>query len=35
MSEISLGVKYKAKSRYRVKYGHRQPYTELKIDSIK
>jgi len=26
--------KYKAKSRYRVKQGHRQPYTEVKITKI-
>ena len=27
-------VKYKAKSRYYKKNGHRQPFTEVKIDSI-
>lgn len=27
-------VKYKAKSRYYKKNGHRQPYTEVRIDSI-
>lgn len=27
-------VKYKAKSRYFKKNGHRQPYTQVKIDSI-
>ena len=27
--------KYKAKKRYQVKRGHRQPYTEIKITSIK
>jgi large subunit ribosomal protein L21 len=27
-------VKYKAKSRYYKKRGHRQPFTEVKIDSI-
>ena len=27
--------KYKRKTRYHRKLGHRQPYTELKIDSIK
>ncbi len=28
-------IKYKPKSRYFKKYGHRQPYFEIKIDSIK
>ena len=28
-------IKYKQKSRYFKKYGHRQPYFEIKIDSIK
>lgn len=28
-------VKYKPKVRYRRKAGHRQPYTELKIEDIK
>ncbi len=28
-------VKYKQKSRYYKKYGHRQPYFEVKIESIK
>lgn len=28
-------IKYKQKSRYFKKYGHRQPYFEVKIDSIK
>ncbi|MCE7937508.1 50S ribosomal protein L21 [bacterium] len=27
--------KYKRKNRYRIKTGHRQQYTELKIDAIK
>ncbi|MEX2014204.1 MAG: 50S ribosomal protein L21 [Parcubacteria group bacterium] len=27
-------IKYKQKSRYYKKYGHRQPYFEIKIDSI-
>ena len=27
-------IKYKQKSRYFKKYGHRQPYFEVKIDSI-
>jgi len=27
-------IKYKAKSRYFKKYGHRQPYFEIKINSI-
>lgn len=30
-----VGIKYKAKSRYRVKQGHRQAYTEVKISEIK
>jgi|SRR3989338_1232487 len=28
-------IKYKQKSRYFKKYGHRQPYFEVKIESIK
>lgn len=28
-------LKYKAKSRYKKKNGHRQPYTKVKITSIK
>lgn len=28
-------VKYKAKSRYHKKRGHRQPYMKVKIDSVK
>lgn len=28
-------IKYKQKSRYFKKYGHRQPYFEVRIDSIK
>lgn len=28
-------VKYHAKTRYRRKAGHRQPFTELKIESVK
>ena len=27
-------IKYKAKSRYRVKNGHRQPFTQVKIEKI-
>ncbi|MDP6571463.1 MAG: 50S ribosomal protein L21 [Patescibacteria group bacterium] len=27
-------IKYKRKVRYRKKYGHRQPYTEVKIEKI-
>jgi large subunit ribosomal protein L21 len=27
-------LKYKAKSRYRKRYGHRQPFTKVKIESI-
>lgn len=30
-----LVVRYRAKSRYHKKNGHRQPYMSLKIDSIK
>jgi len=29
-----VGIKYKPKSRYRVKYGHRQPIIKVKIESI-
>lgn len=29
-----LTMKYKAKKDYRVKRGHRQPYTQIKIDTI-
>jgi large subunit ribosomal protein L21 len=29
------GIKHKAKKRYLVHFGHRQPYTELEITSIK
>ncbi len=29
------GIKHKAKKRYLVRFGHRQPYTELEITSIK
>lgn len=28
-------IKFKSKSRYRRKYGHRQPFTKLKIEAIK
>lgn len=28
-------IKYKAKSRYFKKYGHRQPFTKVKISAIK
>lgn len=28
-------LKYKSKTRYRVKKGHRQPFTEVKIEEIK
>ena len=27
-------LKYKAKSRYKKRYGHRQPFTKVKIESI-
>ncbi|MFA6253679.1 MAG: 50S ribosomal protein L21 [Candidatus Paceibacterota bacterium] len=27
-------IKYKAKSRYRIKTGHRQPFTKVKIEKI-
>lgn len=30
-----VGVKFKAKKRYRRKFGHRQHYTEVKIQEIK
>ena len=29
------GLKFKAKSRYRVRYGHRQKYTRVNIKNIK
>jgi large subunit ribosomal protein L21 len=29
-----LVFKYKSKTNYRRRYGHRQPYTEVRIDSI-
>lgn len=29
-----IGVKFKAKKRYRKKFGHRQHYTEVKIEQI-
>lgn len=28
------GIKYKPKKRYKVKFGHRQPYTEVEIVKI-
>ncbi|HWQ60128.1 MAG TPA: 50S ribosomal protein L21 [Candidatus Fimivivens sp.] len=28
------GIKYKAKKRYRIKFGHRQAYTEVEITKI-
>ena len=28
------GIKYKPKVRYRIKYGHRQAFTELKIATV-
>lgn len=28
------GMKYKAKVNYRKRYGHRQPFTRIKIDTI-
>ena len=28
------GIKHKPKKRYKVKYGHRQPYTEVEIHTI-
>lgn len=34
-AEKILVVKYKPKSRYKRNVGHRQPYTEIKIESIK
>ena len=30
-----VGVKFKAKKRYRKKFGHRQHYTEVRIDQIR
>lgn len=29
-----IGIKFKAKKRYRKKFGHRQHYTEVKIEGI-
>jgi len=29
-----VGVKHKAKKRYKVKFGHRQPFTEIEITKI-
>ena len=29
-----IGIKFKAKKRYRKKFGHRQRYTEVKIEEI-
>lgn len=29
-----IGFKFKAKKNYRKRYGHRQPYTRLRIESI-
>lgn len=29
------GIKHKAKKRYKVKFGHRQPFTEVEITKIK
>ncbi|MGI6604642.1 MAG: 50S ribosomal protein L21 [Firmicutes bacterium] len=29
-----IGLKYKAKSNYRRRYGHRQPYTKVQIEGI-
>jgi large subunit ribosomal protein L21 len=28
------GIKYKAKTRYKVTYGHRQPFTKIQIEKI-
>ncbi|MDP3685713.1 MAG: 50S ribosomal protein L21 [bacterium] len=30
-----IGIKFKAKKRYRKKFGHRQHFTEVKIEEIK
>ena len=35
LSKKVIVYKYKRKTRYHKKIGHRQPFTELKIDSIK
>lgn len=29
-----VGIKFKAKKRYKVKFGHRQPFTEVEITKI-
>lgn len=34
-AEKLIVLKYKAKSRYQKKNGHRQPFVQVKIDSIK
>lgn len=34
-AEKVVVLKYKAKTRHRVKRGHRQPFTEVKIEEIK
>ncbi|HLB51085.1 MAG TPA: 50S ribosomal protein L21 [Patescibacteria group bacterium] len=33
-AEKVWGVKHKAKKRYKMKFGHRQPYTEVQITKI-
>ena len=30
-----VGIKHKAKKRYKVKFGHRQPFTEVEITKVK
>lgn len=34
-AEKVIVFKYKSKKRYKVKRGHRQPYTEVQIESVK
>ena len=33
-SKKVTGVKHKAKKRYKMKFGHRQPFTEVKITKV-
>lgn len=35
LGEKIKGIKHKPKKRYLVRYGHRQPYTQIEITSVK
>lgn len=35
LGEKVKGIKHKPKKRYLVRYGHRQPYTQVEITSVK